>query len=55
MLSEGLELKVRKSPQTIEVMKHQREKRRRKMIVEQNKRHQMIQIDRREKYMITTI
>lgn len=40
-------MKSRKSPQVVNSMKHQREKRRRKMIVEQNKRHQIIQIERR--------
>ena len=39
--------KVKKSLQVDEKSKHQREKRRRKMIVQQNKRYQMIEITRR--------
>lgn len=55
MSMEVFDIKMKKSPQIMESMKHQREKRRRKMIVQQNKRHQMIDVERREKYIIATI
>lgn len=39
----------------MELGRHEREKRRRKMIVEQGKKHQLIKIERREKYILNTL
>ena len=49
------EIRKKKNPQEVEFNRHQREKRRRKMIVEQGKKHQLIKIERREKYILSTL
>ena len=44
---QGTQTMSKKAPQELELNRHQREKRRRKMIVEQGKKHHLIKIERR--------